>query len=132
MLLRQHMRDRDLVAKEPDGANNTVHARFGGDEVCFLIADLADVQQIHTICRRFSEAVSGYDWVAVDGRLAERPVRVDIGVACLDLGRWPIAVCWRRALRSSSSSGATPRCTAPRRIRTGERKSSSSTLSAAS
>ncbi len=86
MLLRQHMRDRDLVAKDPDAASHTVHARFGGDEFCFLIADLAGVQQINTICRRFSNAVSGYDWVAVDPRLAARPVRVDVGVACLDLG----------------------------------------------
>jgi hypothetical protein len=30
--------------------------------------------------------VSSYDWEAVDPRLAGRPVRVDIGVACLDLG----------------------------------------------
>ncbi|MGH9140188.1 MAG: GGDEF domain-containing protein [Vicinamibacterales bacterium] len=86
MLLRQHMRDRDLVAKDPDAASHTVHARFGGDEFCFLIADLAGVQQIDTICRRFSDAVGGYDWVALDPRLGARPVRVDIGVACLDLG----------------------------------------------
>jgi diguanylate cyclase (GGDEF)-like protein len=86
MLLRKHMRDRDLVAKEPDADDHAMHARFGGDEFCFLIADVADVKQINTICRRFSEAVSGYDWIAVDSRLAQNPVRVDIGVACLDLG----------------------------------------------
>ena len=85
-LLRQHMRDRDLVAKDPDADDHALHARFGGDEFCFLIADLEDVQQVRTICRRFSEAVSGYDWIAVDPRLAGRPVRVDIGVACLQLG----------------------------------------------
>jgi diguanylate cyclase (GGDEF)-like protein len=86
MLLRKHMRDRDLVAKEPDADDHAMHARFGGDEFCFLIADLADVKQISTICRRFSEAVSGYDWMSVDKRLAKHPVRVDIGVACLELG----------------------------------------------
>jgi len=86
MLLRTQMRDRDLVAKEPDADDHAMHARFGGDEFCFLIADLADVKQVSTICRRFSEAVSGYDWMSVDPRLAEHPVRVDIGVACLELG----------------------------------------------
>jgi len=94
MLLRKHMRDRDLVAKEPDADDHAMHARFGGDEFCFLIADLADVKQISAICRRFSEAVSGYDWNAVDPRLAEQPVRVDIGVACLELG----ALAYRRLL----------------------------------
>jgi diguanylate cyclase (GGDEF)-like protein len=89
MLLRQHMRDRDLMAKEADTDDRAVHARFGGDEFCFLIADVADGQQVSTICRRFSEAVSGYDWTTVSPRLGERPVRVDIGVACLDLG--PVA-----------------------------------------
>jgi diguanylate cyclase (GGDEF)-like protein len=86
MLLRKHMRDHDLVAKEPDADDHAMHARFGGDEFCFLIADVADVKQINTICRRFSEAVSDYDWMAVDSRLAQNPVRVDIGVACLELG----------------------------------------------
>jgi len=86
MLLRKHMRDRDLVAKEPDADDKAMHARFGGDEFCFLIADLADVKQISTICRRFNDAVSSYDWIAVDPRLAQNPVRVDIGVACLELG----------------------------------------------
>jgi len=86
MLLRKHMRDRDLVAKEPDADDKAMHARFGGDEFCFLIADLADVKQISTICRRFNDAVSSYDWIAVDSRLAQNPVRVDIGVACLELG----------------------------------------------
>jgi diguanylate cyclase (GGDEF)-like protein len=86
VLLRQHMRDRDLVAKDPDADDHAMHARFGGDEFCFLIADLADAQQIRTICRRFRDAVSGYDWASLHSRLTERPVRVDIGVACLDLG----------------------------------------------
>jgi diguanylate cyclase (GGDEF)-like protein len=85
-LLRQHVRARDLVATEPEGSGRSVHARFGGDEFCFLLADLGDLHQVATICGRFSDAVSGYDWTAIDGRLAERPVRVDIGVACLQVG----------------------------------------------
>jgi diguanylate cyclase (GGDEF)-like protein len=86
VLLRQHMRDQDLVAKDADTHGNAMHARFGGDEFCFLIADLADIQQVATICRRFRDAVSGHDWSALDPRLADHPVRVDIGVACLELG----------------------------------------------
>jgi len=85
-LIRQHIRARDLVAKEPDADSGSVHARFGGDEFCFLIGDLAHVRQVSMICRRFSEAVRACDWTALDPRLAERPVRVDIGVACLELG----------------------------------------------
>jgi diguanylate cyclase (GGDEF)-like protein len=86
MLLRQHMRDRDLVAKEADAHDHALHARFGGDEFCFLIANLGDVGQVSTICRRFIEAARAFDWTALDPRMAERPVRVDIGVACLELG----------------------------------------------
>ena len=86
-LLCEQIRANDIVAQ--DGASDDsheLHARFGGDEFCFLIADLADVKQISTICRRFNDAVSSYDWIAVDPRLAQNPVRVDIGVACLELG----------------------------------------------
>ena len=63
-----------------------MHARFGGDEFCFLIGDLENVRQVSMICRRFSEAVGASDWATLHPRLAERPVRVDIGVACLELG----------------------------------------------
>jgi diguanylate cyclase (GGDEF)-like protein len=86
MLLRQHIRDRDLVAKDADADDHALHARFGGDEFCFLIANLGGVRQVSTICQRFSAAARAYDWAALDSRLAERPVRVDIGVACLELG----------------------------------------------
>jgi diguanylate cyclase (GGDEF)-like protein len=85
-LLRQHVRAHDLVATEPEGTERSIHARFGGDEFCFLLADLGDVRQVATICGRFSDAVSDYDWTALDARLAERPVRVDLGVACLQVG----------------------------------------------
>ena len=85
-LLRQHMRDRDLVAKEPDAADHTLHARFGGDEFCFLLSDVGNVEQVSMICRRYSDAVRNYDWRTVDPRLAEHPVHVDIGVTCLQLG----------------------------------------------
>ena len=63
-----------------------LHARFGGDEFCFLIPDLADHRQAYTIAERFREAVERYDWTIEDHRLAARPVRVDVGVVCLRLG----------------------------------------------
>jgi PleD family two-component response regulator len=64
-----------------------VHARLGGDEFCFLIADLSECQQVHAICDRFHRAVRDYDWSALDHRLADQTIRVDIGVVCLRLGR---------------------------------------------
>jgi diguanylate cyclase (GGDEF)-like protein len=85
-LIRQHIRARDLVAKEPDADSGSVHARFGGDEFCFLIPDLADHRQAYAIAERFREAVERYDWTIEDHRLAARPVRVDVGVVCLRLG----------------------------------------------
>jgi len=64
-----------------------LHARFGGDEFCFLIPDLAEYQQAYAIAERFREAVERYDWTTEDQRLAMQPVRVDVGVVCLWLGR---------------------------------------------
>lgn len=86
-LLREQVRSHDLVAKEHGDDAHGVHARLGGDEFCFLISDLAEYQQIHAICDRFHRAVRDYNWAAVDPRLATEVIRVDIGVACLRLGR---------------------------------------------
>ena len=41
------------------------------------------------VADRFKAAVEGYDWGKDDRRLAEQPVRVDVGVVCLRLG--PVA-----------------------------------------
>ena len=62
-----------------------MHARFGGDEFCFLIPALADCEQAETVGERFRQAVESYDWTQEDPRLTE-PVRVDVGVVCLWLG----------------------------------------------
>jgi PleD family two-component response regulator len=47
------------------------------------------------IAERFREAVERYDWTLEDPRLAEKPVRVDVGIVCLMLSdvaeRRPIA-----------------------------------------
>jgi GGDEF domain-containing protein len=88
-LLREQVRSDDLLAQERPGAPSSqdLHARFGGDEFCFLIPDLAEYSQAHAIGERFREAVERYDWTLEDRRLDAQPVRVDVGVVCLWLGR---------------------------------------------
>ena len=87
-LLREQVRSDDLLAQEraePQGKE--LHARFGGDEFCFLIPDLAEYRQAYAVGERFREAVESYDWTIEDSRLAVQRVRVDVGVVCLWLGR---------------------------------------------
>ena len=88
-LLREQARSDDLIAQERLGEprSKDLHARLGGDEFCFLIPDLADFHQAHAVGERFREAVERYDWTLEDQRLAAQPVRVDVGVVCLWLGR---------------------------------------------
>jgi diguanylate cyclase (GGDEF)-like protein len=88
-ILREQVRSDDLIAQErPGGApSQDLHARFGGDEFCFLIPDLAEYRLAYAIAERFREAVERFDWTAEDRRLAVQPVRVDVGVVCLWLGR---------------------------------------------
>jgi GGDEF domain-containing protein len=82
------VRSDDLIAQERlDARSQDLHARFGGDEFCFLIPDLAEYHQAYAIAERFREAVERYDWTIEDRRLAAQPVRVDVGVVCLRLGR---------------------------------------------
>ena len=96
-LLREQVRSDDLIAQEAVDVrtNQDLHARFGGDEFCFLIPDLDDCSAALVIAERFREAVERYDWVVEDPRLAEKPVRVDVGIVCLMLSdvseRRPIA-----------------------------------------
>jgi GGDEF domain-containing protein len=87
-LLREQVRSDDLLAQERLGPRSQdLHARFGGDEFCFLVPDLAECHQAHSVGERFREAVERYDWTIEDRRLAAQPVRVDVGVVCLWLGR---------------------------------------------
>jgi GGDEF domain-containing protein len=98
-LLREQVRSDDLIAQErPTGVRGEagervgprikdLHARFGGDEFCFMIPDLAGCAQAHAVGERFREAVERFDWALEDRRLAAQPVRVDVGVVCLWLGR---------------------------------------------
>jgi diguanylate cyclase (GGDEF)-like protein len=87
-LLREQVRSDDLLAQERLGPRSKdLHARFGGDEFCFLVPDLAECHQAHAVGERFREAVERFDWTLEDRRLAAQPVRVDVGVVCLWLGR---------------------------------------------
>jgi GGDEF domain-containing protein len=92
-LLREQVRSDDLLAQERPGAlgeerrNLDLHARFGGDEFCFLIPDLEQCHLAHAIGERFREAVERHEWSQEDRRLSAQPVRVDVGVVCLSLGR---------------------------------------------
>ena len=86
-LLREQVRSDDLLAQErPGKLTKDLHARFGGDEFCFLIPDLDEYTQAYAIAERFREAVERHDWTLEDRRLAVQPVRVDVGVVCLWLG----------------------------------------------
>ena len=91
-LLREQIRSDDLIAQEsmhddPDARpGQELHARFGGDEFCFLIPDLDHYSDAWVIAERFREAVERFDWVTEDHRLAEKPPKVDVGVVCLLLG----------------------------------------------
>jgi diguanylate cyclase (GGDEF)-like protein len=81
--------EEDVLAVERSGAARDLHARFGGDEFCFLIPDLPGCVEASVIAGRFKAAVEAYDWQQEGDGLAEKPVGVDVGVVCLGLG--PVA-----------------------------------------
>ena len=100
-LLREQVRSDELLEQEHGLADSDplepaegrqdrpkdLHARFGGDEFCFLVPDLAEYGQAYTVAERFREAVEQFDWTLEDPRLAAQPIRVDVGVVSLWLGR---------------------------------------------
>src|SRR5262249_10892867 len=79
------IRSEDLLALERGGQGRDLHARFGGDEFCFLIPDLPGCTEASEIAGRFKASVEGHDWTREDRRLASKPVKVDVGVVCLQL-----------------------------------------------
>lgn len=85
-ILSDQIRSEDFLALERAGEARDLHARFGGDEFCFLIPDLPGCAEAFEIADRFKGAVEAYDWTRDDRRLAPRPVQVDVGVVCLRLG----------------------------------------------
>jgi diguanylate cyclase (GGDEF)-like protein len=87
-LLRSEVRCSDLLGYQPDAERPpALHARFGGDEFCFFLSDLDDADVACAIGERFWYAVAEYNWATEDLRVATPKVTVDIGVACLQLGR---------------------------------------------
>src|SRR4029453_15222335 len=82
-LLRGQVRSDDLLAQERPALEGDLvhtrelHARFGGDEFCFLIPDLAEYHQAYTVAERFREGVERFDWTIEDGGLAVHPPRVE-------------------------------------------------------
>jgi diguanylate cyclase (GGDEF)-like protein len=86
-VLSDQIRSEDFLALERAGESRDLHARFGGDEFCFLIPDLPGCREAVEIADRFKAAVGSHDWTRDDARLVVRPVRVDVGVVCLRLGR---------------------------------------------
>src|SRR5512145_1659540 len=87
-LLREQIRSDDLIAQESPELRTSqeLHARFGGDEFCFLIPELDHPDDAWVIAERFRHAVDCFDWTIEDGRLVEKPVKVDVGIVCLSLG----------------------------------------------
>jgi diguanylate cyclase (GGDEF)-like protein len=85
-ILSDQIRSEDFLALERAGESRDLHARFGGDEFCFLIPDLPGCAEAVEITDRFKAAVGSHDWSRDDRRLIVRPVRVDVGVVCLRLG----------------------------------------------
>jgi diguanylate cyclase (GGDEF)-like protein len=88
-ILADQIRSEDFLAVERSGEARDLHARFGGDEFCFLIPDLPGCSEALEIAERFKRSVEAHDWSREDRRLSTRPVRVDVGVVCLRLG--PVA-----------------------------------------
>jgi diguanylate cyclase (GGDEF)-like protein len=84
-ILADQIRSEDFLALER-GEGRDLHARFGGDEFCFLIPDLPGCSQATEIAGRFKSSVESHDWSREDRRLTTRPVKVDVGVVCLRLG----------------------------------------------
>jgi diguanylate cyclase (GGDEF)-like protein len=88
-ILSDQIRSDDFLALERGTEARDLHARFGGDEFCFLIPQLPGCVEATEIAERFRQAVAAYDWASEDERLADNPVGVDVGVVCLRMG--PVA-----------------------------------------
>ena len=86
-LLCEQIRAQDIVAQDGSSdESHELHARFGGDEFCFLIPDLSDAHDGWVIAERFRTAVERHDWTLEDDRLTPGCVSVDVGVVSLKLG----------------------------------------------
>ncbi len=88
-ILSEQIRSDDVLAVDRGTEARDLHARFGGDEYCFLIPQLPGCVEATEIAERFRQAVAGHNWAAEDERLADNPVSVDVGVVCFRMG--PVA-----------------------------------------
>lgn len=88
-ILQKQVRSDDLLAQDMKRGYRSpdLHARFGGDEFCFMIPDLNHFSEAWMIAERFREAVERHDWSTDDTRLVVQPPRVDVGIVCLLLGK---------------------------------------------
>lgn len=100
-LLATCVRSEDFMASDRAGASRDLHARLGGDEFCFVISNLQRRDTAFAIGNRYKRAVEAHDWSTEHEWLAERPVKVDIGIVCLTLG--PLAA--RRAHAAEIAGG---------------------------
>jgi len=86
-LLREKVRAHDVLAQDsPADGRRELHARFGGDEFCFLIPALDDDADARVVADRFRSSVEQFDWSVEDERLIARRVTVDVGIVCLRMG----------------------------------------------
>ncbi len=86
-LLREQVRANDVLAQESSTeGRRELHARFGGDEFCFLIPTLDNHADARIVAERFRNAVEHFDWSVEDERLVSRRVTVDVGIVCLRMG----------------------------------------------
>jgi diguanylate cyclase (GGDEF)-like protein len=97
-ILGDEIRSGDLLAGECRSSgqpgHQDLHARFGGDEFCFLIPDVFSFDEASGTAERFKTVVERYDWATEHPTLVECPVKVDVGMVCLQLG--PLAERLRR------------------------------------
>jgi diguanylate cyclase (GGDEF)-like protein len=86
-LLREHIRSDDALMPEMAARRRLdLHARFGGDEFCFLIPDLNSGREAGVVAERFRSSVERFAWTTLKPELEEHPVLVDVGVVCLKMG----------------------------------------------
>src|SRR4051795_1935962 len=68
-ILADQIRSEDFLAVERGTQGRDLHARFGGDEFCFLIPDLPGCGEAVEIAERFKRSVEAHDWAHEDRRL---------------------------------------------------------------
>ena len=73
-LLREHIRSDDVLLQEMTARRRPdLHARFGGDEFCFLIPDLNSGREAETVAERFRSSVERFAWETLEPALARAP-----------------------------------------------------------